>query len=198
MNPLTASSLTRAEQETLLAVARRSVEHGLAEGRAIKVPVGEYPPALRERRASFVTLHRRGELCGCIGSLVARRPLVEDVASNAYAAGFEDRRFPSVTQNDLQDLTIHLSILHPAEPMSFTSEADLLGQLRPGEDGLILEESKPGFLCRRCRSTFLPAVWKTLLEREMFLQQLKIKAGLPADYWSDTLRVWRYTVDSIA
>ena len=75
--------------------------------------------------------------------------------------------------------------------MTFSSEADLLKQLRPGVDGLILEED--GY-----RGTFLPSVWESLPRPEQFLQHLKLKAGLPSDYWSGTLRVQRYTTESFS
>ncbi len=196
MGETNASTLTAEERRLLLQVARQAIAYNLAQGSSLQIDAAGYPPALEAQRASFVTLHRRGELCGCIGSLEPRRPLVEDVAHNAHAAAFDDHRFESVQADDLPDLTIHISILSPSEPMSFCSEADLLRQLRPGVDGLILEE-QVGVLGKRHRGTFLPAVWETLPEREIFWRHLKRKAGLPEDYWSDTLRVWRYTVESV-
>jgi len=63
--------------------------------------------------------------------------------------------------------------------------------LRPGQDGLILQD-------RNARGTFLPTVWKSLPEPEEFLDQLKLKAGLSADYWSETLEVWRYSTESFS
>jgi AmmeMemoRadiSam system protein A len=111
------------------------------------------------------------------------------VAQNAYAAAFSDPRFPPLREGEFEELDIHISILSPAEAMHFTSEADLLQQLRPGEDGLVMEE---GFR----RGTFLPSVWEQLPTPELFLRHLKQKAGLPADYWSSTLEVSRYTTHS--
>ena len=70
--------------------------------------------------------------------------------------------------------------------MSFSSEAELIAQLRPNIDGLILNDSAAW-------GTFLPSVWEQLPEPRDFLTQLKRKAGLPAHYWSDTLKVKRYT-----
>lgn len=77
------------------------------------------------------------------------------------------------------------------EPMAFTSREDLLCQLRPGVDGLFIEEG-----CKR--GTFLPAVWESLPSRQEFLQQLLLKATLPPDYWSDGLQIHRYTCSSFA
>ena len=176
------SWLFRDQDAVLLDVARRAV----ASEREPEIDAADYPPALREIRATFVTLLADGELRGCIGSLVADRPLVEDVARSAYRAAHHDPRFPPVTPAEAAALEIHVSVLSPAEPMSFDSEADLLAQLRPGVDGLILEDGT-------MRATFLPDVWESLPEPADFLAQLKKKAGLPVDHRSGTLRVSRYT-----
>lgn len=183
--------LDEGQRDTLLGVAEASIRHGLERGQPLPVTAGDYPQPLRPERATFVTLERSGDLRGCIGSLEAVRPLVEDVAHNAFAAAFSDPRFPPLSASELADLTVGISVLGPAEPMSFESEADLVRQLRPEVDGLILEE-------KGRRGTFLPAVWSSLPEPHRFLEQLKRKAGLPPDYWSPTLRVARYTTESFA
>ncbi len=178
------------EEKTLLRrVARDRIEHTLQHGTPYSVDATRYPGPLREPGASFVTLKKHGKLRGCIGSLEARQPLVEDVLYNAHAAAFADPRFPPVSAQELPELEFHLSILTPAEPLQFTSEMDLLQQIRPGIDGLVLEDDLH-------RGTFLPAVWESLPDATQFLQHLKQKAGLPVDYWSDTLKVSRYTTES--
>ncbi|NOX92825.1 MAG: AmmeMemoRadiSam system protein A, partial [Gammaproteobacteria bacterium] len=128
-------------------------------------------------------------LRGCIGSLEAHRPLVEDIAHNARAAAFSDPRFSPVTAQELPALEFHLSVLSPAVPLRFESETDLLEQIRPGIDGLVLEDGPH-------RGTFLPAVWESLPDAAQFLQHLKLKAGLPKDHWSDTLKISRYTTQT--
>lgn len=185
----TASALCEEEYLLLHRVAKEAVEYGLHQGGLLPIYTSRYPRPLREFGASFVTLKIRGELRGCIGSLEAHRPLVEDVARNAYAAAFSDPRFPPVSEQELGGLEFHISVLTPALPMHFSSEADLISQLRPGIDGLVLEDG-------RYRGTFLPAVWESLPDATQFLQHLKLKAGLPADYWSNTLKVSRYTSES--
>ena len=181
--------LCEEERELLRKVARASIEHGLQTGRPLAVDTARYPRPLREPGASFVTLNEHGQLRGCIGSLEAIRPLVEDVAHNAYAAAYSDPRFPPLRASELPDLDLHISVLSPATPMQFDSEQDLIRQLRPGVDGLVLENGYH-------RGTFLPAVWESLPDPRDFLQHLKLKAGLPADYWSDTIRVSRYVTES--
>ena len=182
--------LEHAHKTILLDLARASIANGLKQGRALPVKPEDYSPALQSPGACFVTLQIRQQLRGCIGSLEAYRPLVEDVAENAFAAAFRDPRFAPLSEAEFPRLDYHISILSPTEPLSFTSENDLLKKLRPGVDGLVLEE-------RGHRGTFLPSVWEQLPEPRQFLAQLKVKASLPADYWSDSIRIERYTVEDI-
>ncbi len=185
-------------QTLLLQIARAAIFQALETGRSGARPVFQplektFPdigkiPELQEERATFVTLTIGGALRGCIGMLQACRPLAEDVAENARAAAFEDPRFAPLSREEFERLEIHISVLSPPVEMAFSSEAELLEQMRPGVDGLILQEGGR-------RGTFLPSVWEELPDRKMFLMHLKMKAGLPGSYWSDTLRVFRYTAE---
>ncbi len=183
------SVFTPSHKQQLLQLAGDSIRKGLC-GETLSVRASDYPEPLRLLRATFVTLHVDEMLRGCIGTLEARRTLVEDVASNAYGAAFRDTRFSALTWAEYERLDIHISVLSLPEPMQFSSEADLLAQLRPRVDGLVIEESF-------YRGTFLPSVWEQLPDPREFLRSLKRKAGLPADYWSNSLRVQRYTTESI-
>lgn len=175
-------------QKLLLKIARDAIFQKLERRKRAVLNVDEFPPELAESRASFVTLTLGGRLRGCIGMLEACRPLAEDVAENACAAAFYDPRFPPLSAREFKELNIHISVLSSPEEMRFSSEADLLSQIRPGVDGLILEEGA-------CRGTFLPSVWDELPGKAEFLEHLRLKAGLPLGYWSDTLRVFRYTAE---
>lgn len=166
----------------LLDIARST----LSEEVGLPAKAWREEPWLQEWGACFVTLRLQEELRGCIGSLEAYRPLLTDVRENAMAAAFRDPRFPPLTADELPRTTIEISLLSPLEEMTFESEADLLSQLRPGVDGLLLEHGPQ-------RGTFLPAVWRGLAEPEAFLRQLKRKAGLEEDFWSAELSVRRYT-----
>lgn len=181
-------SLNKTHQQILLKLARQSIENGFKTGHPLSVNLRDYPPELIRQRASFVTLEKNHNLRGCIGMLEAIFPLAEDVAENAFSAAFRDPRFPPVQKNEIDDLEIHISILSEPEPMTFTSEEDLLAQIRPHVDGLILEDGSR-------RGTFLPSVWEMLPDKRQFLRHLKNKAGLPAGYWSDTIKVSRYTTE---
>jgi len=185
-----APALPERDRRTLLALARASIEKGL-QGGFLNPDLDELSDPLREDRASFVTLKTDGRLRGCIGSLEAHQPLALDVIDNAYAAAFRDPRFQPLAPEELDGLHIHISVLGRPEPLEFDSEQDLIARLRPGIDGLILREGTR-------RGTFLPSVWESLPEPAEFLRQLKRKAGLPADYWSDRVQVWRYTTESFS
>ena len=182
--------LTQPSQTLLLGLARASIRHGLQAGRPLRVALEELADELVVPRASFVTLEKKGRLRGCIGSLEAWRPLAVDVAENAFAAAFRDPRFPPVQGEEVEELEIHLSLLTAPVAMTFGSEEDLLGQLRRGVDGLILSDG-------HCRGTFLPSVWAELMTPQLFLTELKRKAGLASDYWSPGLRIWRYESEII-
>ena len=183
-------SLTKANQQLLLKLAKNSSQHVFKTGRPLKINLNDYPAELTERRATFVTLQIHHQLRGCIGMLEPVRPLVEDIAENAFSAAFKDPRFPPLKTDELDELDIHLSILTPAEPILFNSEQDLISQLKPGIDGLILEEGHR-------RGTFLPSVWESLPESKQFLRHLKQKAGLPSDYWSKNIHIYRYQAEVI-
>ncbi len=144
-------------------------------------------PELSAPGASFVTLTQNGQLRGCIGSLEAERPLATDVAENAFAAAFRDWRFPPLSEQELPRTRVEVSLLTPTEPFPVDSEEEALTRLRPGIDGLILR-------CGRHRATFLPQVWESLPEPRKFMAQLKLKAGLAADFWDPEIRLARYGV----
>ncbi|HRF43501.1 MAG TPA: AmmeMemoRadiSam system protein A [Candidatus Competibacteraceae bacterium] len=181
-------ALSVQDRATLLKVARASIQHGLHYHQALQINSADYPETLRLSRATFVTLEISGQLRGCIGALAAYQPLIQDVAVHAYAAAFEDPRFPKLREEEFPKLEIYLSVLSPPEPLPFRSEQELLAQLRPGVDGLILH-------FRQHRATFLPSVWEQLADPPVFLAHLKQKAGLPPDFWSPELQAERYTTE---
>jgi len=184
------TELSREEKQSLLDIARQSIHYGLQHHTPIPVAIEQFSPLLQQKGASFVTLHIHQQLRGCIGTLEAYQPLLKDVADHAFAAAFNDHRFPPLTETEAPDLDIHISILTPATPIYFQSESDLINQLQPGIDGLILE-------AKYKKGTFLPAVWESLPDPKDFLNHLKIKAGLPGHYWGDDIKIYRYHTISI-
>lgn len=182
--------LNKPKQNLLLTLAWQSIAHGLKTGKPLSIDIANYPSDLAEQRATFVILHYRGLPRGSFGNLRAVRPLVEDVSENAFAAAFCDRHYPSVTDMEISDLEIQIDLLSPLENIVFSSELDLIHQLSPHVDGLILEEKSH-------RAFFMPSNWETLHTPMQFLQHLKRKAGLPATYWSTTIKAYRFTLESI-
>ncbi|MBW7907978.1 MAG: AmmeMemoRadiSam system protein A [Kiritimatiellae bacterium] len=182
--------LAESSRAELHAIARNAIRFGLTHNSPPALNLDTLPPDIRELGATFATLRIAGALRGCIGSIEAVRPLAEDVNKNAHAAAFRDSRFAPLSADEEPRVDIHLSLLAPAVELPCSSETDLLNKLRPGVDGLLLEDG-------HYRAIFLPAVWEDLPNPRDFLRNLKRKAGLPASYWSDTLRFKRCEVETI-
>lgn len=167
----------------LLALARAAIARNLG----LEVAVTTAHEALADPGATFVTLTSNGELRGCMGSLEARRSLRSDVEENAVAAAFHDPRFRALELEEFDATRVEVSLLSKPQTLAFADEEDALARLRPGIDGIILSH-------HRRHATFLPQVWDSLPRPRDFLAQLKIKAGLPADYWSGAVTLARYEV----
>ena len=149
------------------------------------------PEALQANGASFVSLKTATKrLRGCIGSPTAHQALALDVAGNACKAAFNDPRFKPVMIDEYETLRLSISVLSPQAAMSIRDEADLLAQLRPGIDGLVIADGPK-------RALFLPSVWEQLPEPLVFLSHLKQKAGMAANYWSPTFRANRFIAEEI-
>lgn len=183
-------ALLRRHGRALFHVAESSIEHGLDWGRPLPVDPPRFAPDLQAHRATFVTLRRDGVLRGCVGTTQAWRAMIVDVANNAYRAAFDDSRFPPLAVEERRDLDMSISLLSPAVPMRFRDESDLLAQLRPGIDGLIIADGER-------RALFLPSVWETLPEPRHFLGRLKRKAGLPENRPVPGLEASRFVAASI-
>jgi AmmeMemoRadiSam system protein B/AmmeMemoRadiSam system protein A len=167
----------------LVSIARASIANEFG----LHFSVQDSAAFLHKPGASFVTLKSNDELRGCIGTLTAHRNLVDDVRANACAAAFKDPRFAPLRFDEFSSIRVEVSLLSTLEPLTYQSEANALEQIRPGIDGVMLEFGSH-------RGTFLPQVWETLIEPRRFLDELKRKAGLPADFWDPGVRLSRYTV----
>jgi len=176
--------------ENLLRLAASSILHGLEENKPLKVELDGSPDELKEDGAVFVTLEKNGKLRGCIGTLEAHRPLVEDVAEHGFDSAFKDSRFPPLSRDELAEISISISVLSPFVPFKIANEADLLRQLRPGIDGLVIQQGHR-------RALFLPQVWEQLKEAPLFLAHLKHKAGLDPNKPAEDLKAWRFITEGV-
>jgi AmmeMemoRadiSam system protein A len=165
----------------LLKIARETIENGIM--RLKKEVPQRCPKKFLEKGACFVSLHQKGHLRGCIGSLEAHEPLIKNVIRNAYNAAFKDPRFMPLQQNEMEDVDIEISILTKPEELKYSDYKDLLKKLKAPIDGVILEKNHRS-------ATFLPVVWEHFArhngyDKEGFLAELAIKAGLGPDDWKD-------------
>lgn len=185
MPPLPSVELDAAAETRLLEIARQAIESGIDAPQAPRIDIDGCDSCLTVPAAVFTTLTREGALRGCIGSLEARDPLARAVAESAFNAAFRDRRFEPLAAAEIDAVRIEISVLSAMEPIRAAARQALLEQLRPGIDGLIVED-------RGRRATFLPKVWENIASPDEFLDQLLIKAGLEINHWSRDLRLQRY------
>lgn len=149
------------------------------------------PAVFEENGACFVTLEKDDDLRGCIGSVIAHRALIDDLINNAQSSAFSDARFQPLKVDEFDDLCINVSLLSSPEKMSFEDEEDLLNEIRPNIDGIII---KDGIY----QAVYLPSVWEQIPDKVDFLKSLKIKAGMPPNHFSATFEAYRYTTEYIS
>ena len=178
--------------DSLIPLAAHSIEYGLRNAEAGSIDLSGMPDELREARATFVTLSTAVDgLRGCRGLLEARHPLAVDVWHNAYASAFDDPRFQPVTADEFTQLVVEISVLSELEPLIVGSEQELHQTLVPHRDGVVLS-------WRGRRATFLPKVWESVPDVAEFLGHLKMKAGLPSEFWAPDVRIHVYRTDIIS
>ncbi len=178
-------SLSPEDVDALFALADLGVRAGLGGQRAPHVDPETLLPALREPRGAFVTIEVDGELNGCIGSIVPVAPLGVAVPELAWKAAFADPRLPALTAAEYPSAELKLSVLTPLEPVPAGSEAELLGHLEVGKDGLLIRSGA-------ANATFIPAMWAKLPDPLAFLRHLEAKAGLRPGHWPADMEAWRY------
>ena len=174
----------------MLKLSRQTLEEYFVAGKKLGVNEKKVPKNLQEKRATFVTLFKNGELRGCIGQILPKFPLYGDVINNTLSAAFSDTRFPQLKYNELKILKIEISVLTIPKRIIYDDIADLLSKIKVGKHGIILQS---GYF----QSTFLPDVWKELPKIEDFLTNLSLKAGLAPNAWKDPeTEFFYYTTES--
>ncbi len=183
-------NFSRHNRDAILDIVRKSLQEAVANGKIYNPSRQDYANVMFDKGASFVTLKEQGELRGCIGSLIASRAIAQDIAANAYAAAMEDTRFSPVTVKELPKVSFSVSLLTDYEKLSFKNEDDVLSQIIPNVDGLVIRDGDR-------QGVFLPSVWEQIPDKKEFLNNLKIKAGLSPAYWSDKIKIYRFRVVEI-
>jgi len=186
-----AIQFTREEQELLLSTARAIIKAKLNNKTFTEPAMEDLPPRLREKGACFVTLTKKGNLRGCVGSIAAIQPLMKDVQDRALAAAFQDYRFPPLSATELDEIQIEISCLTSPTKLEYQKPEDLSKLIRPDIDGVILSYQTR-------RATFLPQVWEKLSSPELFLDRLCQKMGFDQSLWRrEILSVETYQVEKI-
>lgn len=181
--------LTSTERNLLLALAREALEIGVKGRQLEPLDLQELPEKLCEDGVTFVTLTIGGHLRGCIGALQASQPLAEDVRYHTISAALNDYRFPPVRLSELDEINIEISYLIPPLPLEYENPDDLINQIRPGVDGVVIREGTR-------RATFLPQVWEKIPEPDDFMNMLCQKMGTHPNYWREKkLEVLTYQVE---
>lgn len=157
------------EKQALLAIARQAIIQGVQTGQEYVEPREE--KALNQRNGCFVTIKQNGQLRGCIGNFQSELPIFKEVAQMAQASSANDPRFYPLKEEDLDNFTLEISVLSPLHKIEDVEEIEV------GKHGIYIEKSF-------YRGVLLPQVatehgW----DRQTFLKQTCIKAGLPTDAW---------------
>lgn len=173
------------EQFILLKTAKSAIESALFPNISMWRPES-VPVNLEKKQGCFVTLHKKGDLRGCIGSIEPAGPLIQCVEANAYNAAFRDPRFPPLSKEEFYLTDIEVSVLTRPKPLDFSDWHDLKQKLVPGKHGVILSRNMKS-------ATFLPQVWNQLPDAESFLSHLCMKAMLePECYKNPETRIQVY------
>lgn len=184
------TDLGPADRDRLLSLAEGGVRDGLREEPPRLPAPSKLAPALRRPIGVFVTLTVAGDLNGCIGTVEPDEPLGRATPRCAWQAAFADPRLPPLTHEDLDDLHLDVSVLSELTEVPAGSARELLGQIRPGIDGLRISAG-------RDTAVFLPSVWRQLPEPSEFLARLMRKAGLSSRRWPSDMRAELFTTASM-
>lgn len=182
--------LSDKQGEFLLEIAKKTIHEKLDLAFKTKTNLENIlnKEALYEKQGTFVTLHKNGDLRGCIGTLQPNESIIDGIKGNAINAAFKDPRFTPVKQDEINKIDIEISILTKPEKLKYKGADDLLLKLKPKTDGVIIHKNYH-------KATFLPQVWDQLSDKKDFLSHICIKAGLPSNEWEyGELEVFTYQV----
>ena len=185
-------AFSETDRKFLLTLARDSIEAAIQQKARPQLIKQSISQPLLAQLACFVTLTIHGQLRGCIGSLEAFRPLVEDVQDRAIQAALEDYRFPPLTKAEFQQVHIEISVLTKPYNLFYNKPEELPTKIRPMIDGVILQDGG-------LRATFLPQVWEQIPSPTEFLNHLCQKMGARPNLWQNKmLQVSVYQVEEFS
>ena len=164
------------DRKNLLEFARSVISAELLPDMKVEYPKSS--PELERKRGCFVTLHKKGRLRGCIGTIEPVKSLISCIKDNALNSAFHDPRFPALKKEELSEIDIEISVLTVPEKLDYKDAEDLKAKLEAGNHGVILSKGWH-------RATFLPQVWEQLPDKEDFLTHLCQKAGMDKNCWKD-------------
>ena len=184
--------MKKENQQYLLGLARQTLEYYFDTGKKLEIDESDVDEELKEKRGTFVTLTKNGELRGCIGHNDPMQEIYKDVIGNALSAALKDNRFSVLQESELKDLNIEISVLTSPKKLEYSSTEDLLEKLTPLQDGVIIEKGIAS-------ATYLPQVWEGWNgnnTKSEFLSSLCQKAGLDIDEWKKGgLEVYTYQAE---
>ncbi|HAU1443457.1 TPA: AmmeMemoRadiSam system protein B, partial [Legionella pneumophila] len=169
-------------------IAKETIRLQTEENKALTINYNDYNQLLQIRIPTFITLKKNGLLRGCMGSLIAKERLADNVIYNSIRAAIADPRFPQIRPSELKELSLTISLIKPLSPLYFNSEEELKSQLQIGIDGLVL-------IYGSYQATFLPSVWESVKTKDEFVNHLKLKMGLTENFWSSEMKALRYSTE---
>ena len=178
-------NFARHYKNAIIQIVERALIDAVKNNKIYSPERNEYEDILFNKGASFVTLKKHNILRGCMGSIFQTNAIAKDLSKNTFLAAMNDPRFEPLKEDELNDIVFSVSLLTGFEGIKFTSYDDLINKIRPNTDGLLIKDGKR-------QGLFLPSVWDDIPNKKEFLNELKIKAGLSPNYWSDNIEVFRF------
>ncbi len=183
--------ISRDHKDFAINLVRENLIHYLNHKKPIKVDQNIIPGSLKNKKACFITYKINNSLKGCIGSIIPKYELYEEIINNSINAAFYDPRFEKLTESDLNHILVEISVLTEPIKLNYNDEMDLLNQINQN-DGLMIKSNLS-------QSTFLPQVWEQIPTKELFLDELALKAGLNKNAWkTNNVELYKYQVETFS
>ena len=185
--------ITKESKKYLLSLARQTLVDYFSVGQKIKIDNSKLSDKLLSKQAAtFVTLLKQGDLRGCVGSLIAKKMMYEDVINNTLLAGFGDPRFEPLKEKEIKDVVIEISVLSEHKPYIYDNTDELLDKIKSGKHGVIVQKDF-------AQATFLPQVWRDIPSKNDFMNALCRKAGLDEKAWHEPdIEIFYYEIENFS